>query len=465
MIIVSTTGHIIDIIHPYLARNNDAMILKHFIETSGDDLIELLGDDGVILADRDFRDVAQFLQDMGIKCILPSFLSKNQKAMTTDQANETRKLTKVRWVVESAIGRLKRNILFRNTVPNAALPTIALDFRISAALINKFKVPLVTDTSISTIWASQMLKMMKSQNKLHQRFESGEINSKKRSMWHKISTIALVEFPILTDSDLRNLCFGSFQVNQGRHYISDQLHNRGSYQILVCNVETGLIQVTIQSRHRSAKKWRVFVRFAPEKQVLLSERYDIDIEVHELSQMSTSVPPNRSQSPHVPQHTVETDNDTSNSDSEDDFYDEEGLNDDQNGTSDDDDQFESVQASVFPSSQLDDIAPAFKKIIGWYCTCLAGSRTVGMCSHVASIIWYLGIGRHQPEKKLYKWSKFFGDAKTVTHVSEDVSSDSEESEIEPNDSELTQNIPGTHEIVVEIDETPIQTQKRRKMRI
>lgn len=181
MMIVSTTGYIVDIIHPYLARNNDAMIFRDFMDTSGDDLVELLGDEGVILADRGFRDVAKFLTDMGIKCILPAFLSKNQKAMSVSQANETRKLTKVRWVVESAIGRIKRNLLLRNTISNASLPSIATDFRVSAALINKFKRPLVTDTHISTIWATQMLRRMKYQNTLQQRFESGEIKSKARS--------------------------------------------------------------------------------------------------------------------------------------------------------------------------------------------------------------------------------------------------------------------------------------------
>jgi len=33
-------------------------------------------------------------------------------------------------------------------------------------------------------------------------------------------------------------------------------------------------------------------------------------------------------------------------------------------------------------------------IQGWNCTCPVGSRVVGMCSHVAATIWYLGYGRH-----------------------------------------------------------------------
>lgn len=34
-------------------------------------------------------------------------------------------------------------------------------------------------------------------------------------------------------------------------------------------------------------------------------------------------------------------------------------------------------------------------ILGYYCTCKTGARTLGCCAHVTSIIWYLGYARHQ----------------------------------------------------------------------
>jgi hypothetical protein len=36
-----------------------------------------------------------------------------------------------------------------------------------------------------------------------------------------------------------------------------------------------------------------------------------------------------------------------------------------------------------------------RAIDGCYCTCKSGSRTVGCCAHVTSVIWYLGYARHQ----------------------------------------------------------------------
>lgn len=34
-------------------------------------------------------------------------------------------------------------------------------------------------------------------------------------------------------------------------------------------------------------------------------------------------------------------------------------------------------------------------ILGYYCICKSGSRTLGTCSHVAALIWYLAFARHQ----------------------------------------------------------------------
>lgn len=38
-------------------------------------------------------------------------------------------------------------------------------------------------------------------------------------------------------------------------------------------------------------------------------------------------------------------------------------------------------------------------IMGYYCTCKAGARTLGTCAHVASILWFLGYARHQANIK------------------------------------------------------------------
>jgi hypothetical protein len=32
-------------------------------------------------------------------------------------------------------------------------------------------------------------------------------------------------------------------------------------------------------------------------------------------------------------------------------------------------------------------------IEAWYCTCCAGAREVGMCSHITALLWHLGVNR------------------------------------------------------------------------
>lgn len=38
-------------------------------------------------------------------------------------------------------------------------------------------------------------------------------------------------------------------------------------------------------------------------------------------------------------------------------------------------------------------------IMGYYCTCRTGARTLGTCAHIVSILWYLGFARHQQQVK------------------------------------------------------------------
>jgi len=67
-------------------------------------------------------------------------------------------------------------------------------------------------------------------------------------------------------------------------------------------------------------------------------------------------------------------------------------------------------------------------ISAWYCKCRAGARVVGVCSHIASVLWHLGFARHN-EKQLYgvrNWGEFVEDAQQVDNSD----SESESSTIE-----------------------------------
>lgn len=46
---------------------------------------------------------------------------------------------------------------------------------------------------------------------------------------------------------------------------------------------------------------------------------------------------------------------------------------------------------AYNTEENDDDPP----IMGYYCTCKSGSRTLGTCAHVASVLWFLGYARYQ----------------------------------------------------------------------
>jgi hypothetical protein len=48
------------------------------------------------------------------------------------------------------------------------------------------------------------------------------------------------------------------------------------------------------------------------------------------------------------------------------------------------------------------------EIIDWWCDCKAGSRFVGCCSHVASVIWFLSHARWQTQNRQMFSSEFIG---------------------------------------------------------
>jgi hypothetical protein len=67
--------------------------------------------------DRGFRDIITFLQSKNIVTHMPELMDKKDKQFSTLEANESRRVTLVRWLVEAVNGRIKKKFkFFRNTV-------------------------------------------------------------------------------------------------------------------------------------------------------------------------------------------------------------------------------------------------------------------------------------------------------------------------------------------------------------
>lgn len=66
-------------------------------------------------------------------------------------------------------------------------------------------------------------------------------------------------------------------------------------------------------------------------------------------------------------------------------------------------------------------------IIAWYCKCRAGARTVGTCSHIAAVLWYLGKCMYSRTDNygVKDWGQYLDDASEIPESID--SSDSEDS--------------------------------------
>ncbi|XP_061196609.1 uncharacterized protein LOC133204881 [Saccostrea echinata] len=330
MMIVSTTGYIVSVFGPYLAdpRNNDALILNHSVKSNTEEMKSWIREDDVFVVDRGFRDSEDMLTDLGIKVEMPAFLQKGKRQLTTEEANCSRLVTKVRWVVESVNGRIKTWKYLGKTLPNTQIPYIGDYLRIVCSICNKYRPPINTGTFEDDLAiATKMTMLAKQSNELQSFVQENGLD--KRSMkWQKLDaeeTSTCITFPKLTEDEIRELTIGVYQLKTAKSYSSEHFTDDGSFEVLVSNEIPNIISARIQSRHVSSKKYSLWVKY-----------------------------------------------DTS--------------------------------------------------ILSWYCTCKNGARVVGMCGHIACVIWFLSYARHQKEEVrefgVRDWTELVEDAARTVDFSD-----------------------------------------------
>ena len=131
-IVCAPDGYIVDIYGLYPATFNDSKIMVDVLENYPD-LTSLLNEGDFVILDRGFRDCIQKLEKTyNFKTMLPCFLDKNMSQFTTQQANQSRIVTKMRWIIEAVIGILKNKYqALDGKLENKSLPHILEDFRIA----------------------------------------------------------------------------------------------------------------------------------------------------------------------------------------------------------------------------------------------------------------------------------------------------------------------------------------------
>jgi len=168
MMMVSTTGYILEIFGPYFAdgKNNDANILNSLVQQASSRLLQWIESKDVLVVDRGFRDVISTLEDYRLIPKMPNLLNKGSQ-YDTISANESRLVTSIRWVVEAVNGLLKKWKHLSQVVPNSQIPYIGDYVRIVAAICNAYRPPRVKASSQDDqIIAQRMLSLSEKPNVL-----------------------------------------------------------------------------------------------------------------------------------------------------------------------------------------------------------------------------------------------------------------------------------------------------------
>ena len=97
------------------------------------------------MVDRGFRDSVNILEGLGLEVAMPLFLDGRRQFSTTE-SNQSRCITKVRWIVEAVNGQMKQFKFFSNTVQNSSLPHLEAYISIACSLINRYRSPMVTSS-------------------------------------------------------------------------------------------------------------------------------------------------------------------------------------------------------------------------------------------------------------------------------------------------------------------------------
>lgn len=261
--IVGTDGCILDVFGPYFAdyHNNDAAITKHLLLTN-ESAKNWFQENDILIVDRGFRDAVDFLEE-GFNVKMPFYLKKGSKQHSTEEANLSRLITIVRWMVKSANGRITQWKLLGKTVPNTLVPAVGDFVRIVCALCNAFRDPLTPVNDQNSPLIEKMLQKSQQPNKLLTFLQENNLIHK-RTLYKELQEDdpEIDNFPKLSIESLRDITLGVYQVKQAPSYSKEHMCN-GSYNILIHKENQNLVKVKIQSRHVRSVTHTLWVEFDP----------------------------------------------------------------------------------------------------------------------------------------------------------------------------------------------------------
>ena len=115
-------------------------MLRNEFQADAGTLREWLGEDAIVIVDRGYRDVLSLLQALGIDYKMPAFLQQGQRQLDTAEANDSRLVTKSRWIIEARNSHIKSIFkFFKNTISVVHAINLRAFYLIAGAIINRYR--------------------------------------------------------------------------------------------------------------------------------------------------------------------------------------------------------------------------------------------------------------------------------------------------------------------------------------
>lgn len=198
-IMVGTTpdGLIVFTDGPFMAKDNDATITNTLLSEANSKLNKLQPQD-VVIVDRGFRDCMTELKNCGFIVKTPSCAPSNAQ-LTTNEANQTRLVTRIRYDIERINGVMKNTWkAFAMVWESQNVPVLMTDYEIASALVNRSKKSLTRNTNTENI-GNRMMQRLNDRNLLSEFVIKPNIQKMLRKN-ELIQFIDLMMFPKLSDT-------------------------------------------------------------------------------------------------------------------------------------------------------------------------------------------------------------------------------------------------------------------------
>ena len=224
-----------------------------------DGLSKICEEGDVQIIDRGFRDVAAVFEEMGYDVKMPGFLDKSGCRFTVE-ANETRLVTKCRWVVESFHARFKKWRIFCERIDQSFILNIAALARTLAVCLNKYRTVLHDSNSPEhQAVAHRMLQAQQRRSEIERLISNNQLSMRK-NLIPLMGIKAELKFPILSLDFLRKYTCGTYQIKQSQDYAKQHMYdNEQEFTLELSQSDDDLLRCWLHSRHSNNTKhflWR-----------------------------------------------------------------------------------------------------------------------------------------------------------------------------------------------------------------